>query len=278
MRGDDMEKGVMNRRSNSRSCLQSIDYILPSQKRSQITIFVIVASIIVVSVIIIFLLIKGPEVRVLDENNPQAFIESCTREAVEEAIEILSKQGGDIKPKGSLNYEDEEIAYLCYNINFYERCVNQRPLLIEHIENEITEFIKPKVGNCFFNLESNLRGRYEIETGEMELRTVLQPKTVIVEIDKGFKMTRNEEVRDFEGFKMSKVHPIYDLAEIGMKIVNQESKYCNFDELGHMILYPEYDIKKFILGDANLVYRVSERGTGEEFNFAIRSCALPAGY
>lgn len=247
-------------------------------KKGQITIFVILGLIIVVGVIIIFLLIRPPEVRLLDENNPQAFVESCTREAVEEALEILSKQGGDIDPKGSLQYDDEEIAYLCYNFNYYERCINQRPLLIEHIENEITRYITPKVNDCFFNLESGLRGRYEIETSKMELRTILQPQTVFVEIDKKFKITRNDEVRNFEGFKMSMSHPIYDLAEVAMEIANQESKYCNFDELGFMIFYPEFDISKFIRGEADIVYSVLERATDRKFTFAIRSCPLPAGY
>ena len=249
-----------------------------NNKKSQIFIFVIMALIFIIGVVIVFLLINPPEVSLLDENNPQAFVESCVREAVEEAIGILSKQGGDINPEGSLQFEDEEVAYLCYNFNYYYQCVNQRPLLIEHIENEITNYIRPIVSDCFFNLESGLRKRYDVTSSPMELRTVLQPKVVFVEIDKEFEMVRNDEVRKFEGFKMSMSHPIYNLAELGMKVANQEAQYCNFDELGHMILYPEYDITKFIRGDANIVYRVSERASGESFTFAIRSCPLPDGY
>lgn len=247
-------------------------------KKGQIAIFIILALIIIVGVIIIFLLFNPPEIKILDEKNPQASVESCTREAVEEAIEILSRQGGDIQPKGFIRFKGEEITYLCFNYDYYDNCINQRPLLIEHIENEITDYIRPKVEACFNDLKNLLENRYEIETSEMKISTKLHSKNVIVEIDKKFKMSRGDEVREFDDFRMHMVHPIYDFANIAMNIVNQESRYCNFDELGFMILYPNYDITKFITGEADVIYKIKERSTGEEFDFAVRSCVLPAGW
>lgn len=124
-----------------------------NSKHAQITIFIIVAILIIVVLIILFLVFQSPTIRNLDENNPQSFVESCTRESVELAIERLSKQGGDINPRGYIDYQDEKVKYLCYNANFYEQCINQRPLLIEHIENEITNFIRPQIEECFFTLK-----------------------------------------------------------------------------------------------------------------------------
>ena len=91
-------------------------------------------------------------------------------------------------------------------------------------------------------------------------------------------MTRNQESREFDNFKMIMAHPIYDLAEITMEIANQESRYCNFDELGYMILHPKYDITKFITGEADIIYTVTEISTGEKLTFAVTSCELPPGY
>ncbi len=282
-----MEYKKSNKKANSRftklkgsnSVFGSLfNKLFPQPKTSQIALFVILGVLIVIAIVIIFLLIRSLEVRILDEDNPQAFVESCTREAVEKAIAILSRQGGDIKPKGAIMHDTEEISFLCFNYNFYEPCINQRPLLIEHIENEITDYIKPIVSDCFFNLESSLRKRYDIETSQMDLKTILKPKTVTVEINKFLKLTRKEEVRDFESFKMVMAHPIYNLAEIAITITNQESRYCNFDELGYMVFYPEYDIKKFERGDSNIIYKITERATEQNFNFAIRSCPLPPGY
>lgn len=265
--------------NKSDSCFTlALKSLFPRSKRSQITIFIILGLIIVVSFVIIFIFFKTPELKVVDENNPQAFIESCARESVEEAIDLLSKRGGDINPLGYVSYKGENIAYLCYNEEFYKSCINQRPLFVEHIENEITNYITPVIAECFFDLKSKLEKRYSIEESEMKVKTKLQSGHVSVKIDKNFKMLRKDEARDFNEFRMNTVHPIYEFAKISMEIVNQEITFCNFDELGFNILHPEYDIKEFITGNSDIIYNIKDVATGEEFTFAVKSCTLPAGF
>jgi len=246
--------------------------------KAQITIFIILGLVIILGIIIFFMLLKAPEEKIVDENKPNAFIESCTREAVEDALAILSKQGGDIVPKGYLTHDGEDISFLCFNVEYYERCINQRPLLIEHIENEITNYIEPLVNDCFLKLEDNLEKRYDVSSSNMKLKTTLYPKNIVVDINKEFKMNRGEEELNFKNFKTILIHPIYDLAEIAMEIVNQERLYCNFDEIGYMILYPEYDVTKFIRGEGDIIYTITERATNQSLRFAVRSCSLPPGY
>jgi len=249
------------------------------KKKGQITIFIIIGLIIVVLVMLFFLLKNPPQPKEFDESNPQAYIEACTRGVVEEALELLSSQGGDITPVGSITYNSTEITYLCYIDAYYKQCINQRPMLVEHIENEITNYITPKVQNCFKSLELSQNKRYDIENSQdINLVTKLHPKQIIVEIDKEFKMIRENEVREFKHFKMNMVHPIYNFAEIAMEIVNQESRYCNFDVLGFMILYPGYDIKDKITGENDVIYKITERATNQEFWFAVKSCPLPPGF
>jgi hypothetical protein len=247
-------------------------------KKGQITIFIILGLILVVGFALVFLLINPPEAKIIDDKNPTAFIETCTQEAVEEAIEIISRSGGDINPRGFLKYKDEDITYLCYTNNLYFPCTTQRPLLIEHIESEITNHITPIIADCFFKLKEKTEKTHTVETSGINLITTLHTQSVAVKIDKKFKMTRKGESIDINTFRMRLVHPIYDLAKIAMEITNQESKYCNFDELGYMILHPEYDITKFITGNANIIYGVRDISTNQEFKFAIRSCRLPEGY
>jgi len=247
-------------------------------KKCQVTIFIILGLIIIILIIMLFLFMNPPEVKVLDEKNPQAYIETCTREAVEEALSILSPRGGDIIPNGSIIFNSTEITYLCYKGEYYQPCINQRPLLIEHIEKEITNYINPIVAECFYDIEKVLEKRYKVETSEMNLKTKLHSGSVIVEIKKDFKMSRKGEVRDFDEFVMHMVHPIYDLAKISMEIVNQEASYCNFDYLGYMIFYPRYDITKFKTGDSDIIYVVEDRNTNDKFRFAIRGCVLPSGF
>ena len=247
-------------------------------KKGQVTVFIIIGVLIVVGLLILFFIFSGPGLNVADVDNIQPFIESCSREATEEAISILSQKGGDISPKGYISYNGQEITYLCYSTATYLPCVNQRPLLVEHIENEITNYITPIISECFLELRGNLEDRYEIEESGLIVETTLQSKNVVVKIDKDYKITRGSEVRDFDGFRMNLVHPVYDFAKLSMEIVNQESKYCNFDELGYMIIHPEIDIEKFVSGDADLIYKLKEVATDQNFTFALKSCTLPAGY
>lgn len=246
-------------------------------RRGQITIFIILALILVVSIFLIFLLRKEPSLEIINEESPQSFIESCTKDAVEEALDILMSQGGYLEPKISVMHLGKNITYLCYNANSYLPCVNQRPLLVEHIQKEITTYIEPRISNCFQTLKSKLEPKYEVELGEMKLNTTLRTKQVVVNIDRDFKMVRGDKIISFEKFKIGLIHPIYELSKTTMEIINQESQYCNFDTLGFMIFYPEYDIRKFRNSDSDLIYNVKEVASNKEFVFAIRSCASPAG-
>ena len=256
-------------------------------KKAQVTIFIILAMIIVVAIAVLFLLIKKPDLQIEDVENPQAYIESCTRELVEEAIGILSEQGGDIEPKGSTMFRGRDITYLCYNANYYIPCVNQRPLLIEHIQDEITNYIEPKVENCFQTLKTKLEDKsHVIEMGEMKITTTLQTKQVLVNINRDFKMTKRDSTREFKNFKMSLSHPLYELLKIVIEITNQEARFCNFDILGYMIFYPEYNLNKFRPGASeeqeidtgDVIYQIRHISTNQRFVFATRSCALPPGF
>lgn len=248
-------------------------------KKSQIFIFIILALLLVVIFLILFLLFRPVRPQLIDENNPQAFVESCVSEATEDAIKILSVHGGDIEPKGFVLHQGKDITYLCYNINYYISCVYQRPQLIEHIEKEITNYIFPIVAKCFQALEENLERRYEIKNpSDLSIETRLWSKNIAIEIDKVFEMKRGKIERKFDFFKVNLISPIYNLADISMEIANQEAQYCGFDHLGHMILYPSYNIEKFETGDGTMIYTVTEIATDQSFVFAIRSCVLPPGY
>ena len=88
----------------------------------------------------------------------------------------------------------------------------------------------------------------------MTLTTRLYPKQVVIEINKKISASRGDQVRTFERFRMNLVHPMYNFAKLAMEIANQEAKYCSFDDLGHMILYPQYDIASTITGDSDSIY------------------------
>ena len=152
-----------------------------------------------------------------------------------------------------------------------------------NIENKICLDIGASTGGFTqVLLKYNAKKIYSVDVGKNQLHEKLLKEKKIVNLEKiNARYLKDElfnESIDINTFRMRLVHPIYDLAKIAMEITNQESKYCNFDELGYMILHPEYDITKFITGNANIIYGVRDISTNQEFKFAIRSCRLPEGY
>lgn len=245
-------------------------------KNAQVAIFIIVALIIVVAALLIFLLWRAPSTATMAAD-PENYIESCIEENTKQAISILSEQGGDIEPELSVSYMGDEITYLCYNQGSYKPCINQRPMLIEHLEKEIDNYVEPGVRECFQTLRKELEDRgYEISMAGMSVETELQSNRALVNVKRKFIMSRRDETRSFENFQGKTATPLYELAEIAMEVTNQEAEYCNFENLGFMIIYPDYDIRKESF-DGSLIYTITDLPTQHSFKFAVRSCVLPAG-
>lgn len=247
--------------------------------RGQVTIFIIIALMLAVLIALIFVARTPPKYGISSEGSPQPYIDGCTKQYVKEALKKIEMYGGDLSPKFSVIYNDTNRSYLCYTNQYFKPCINQRPRLIEHIESQITEYIKPRLlDECFVSLSEKMKNRYDVQMGDMDVKTRLFPNEVLVEVNRKFIMSREGvKSREFDSFKIQLIHPIYNLAEISNEIVNQEAQFCNFDNLGYMIMHPEYDITKFETGNSDIIYTVKDRNSGNDFNFAIRSCALPPG-
>ncbi len=247
-------------------------------KKGQLAIFIIIALILVVVIILLFLLISQPDLSTPDTQNPNLYIEKCAKDSVKEAIEILLPRGGSIEPTNYKLYQDEKRTYLCSTNNFYERCIHQEPLLAEHIEKEITEYAKPRIEQCFLSLKQELESKnYAVEMGGMEVQTRLLPKKVEIEINRDFVIKKNDVEQRFKRFRGEIINPLYDLVVVALEIIKQEARFCNFERVGYMMFYPDYDIQKFSASDGSDVYTIKERASEEEFVFAVRSCVMPAG-
>jgi len=70
----------------------------------------------------------------------------------------------------------------------------------------------------------------------------------------------------------------YDLALVVQEIVNQEARFCHFENLGFMVFYPKFNIERFRTGDGTLIYTAKHIETQEEFKFALRGCVIPPGF
>jgi len=249
-------------------------------KKAQVTIFIIIALIIVVSIAFILVIWKKPKISISEEENPDSYIRKCTKDAVKETLEILMRQGGYVSPTNFKIYNNEKISYLCYTENYYERCKNQEPMLIEHLEKEITENIQPQILTCFNSLKTELEKRgYVVSMKDINVSTELQPGKIHVKIEREFTMAKNEESKTFKEFESYTISPIYNLALIALEISNEEAENCDFDYMAYNMIHNSYIIKKERAGDGyTKIYSIKEKSSEKQFQFAVRSCVItPVG-
>ena len=252
----------------------------PKSKRSQVTIFIIVGIVIIGIVALFFLFRSGiviPGIGEKPEKNPNIFLESCIEDKVKEAVELISSQGGYISNPlhKTFKFTEEEtygnISYLCYTQNYYVPCINQEPMLIQHLKNEVHNYISDDVRNCFDDLASSLeRQNYVVDATYRDFEIELTEKKVIIEIDAELTLTKTGETSKREDFKIIIPSRFYDLALVVQEIVSQEARFCNFEYLGYMLFYPQWDINKFRTSDSIIIYTVEHKDSKEKFRFAIR--------
>ena len=246
-------------------------------KRGQVAIFIIIGILLVVAIILIFIFWKSPDIDRPSPFSPSTYISSCVKDSAKKAIPILSENGGSITPKNGISYRSKNFAYLCYNANYYESCVNQQPMLIEHMEEEITEYIRPEVKDCFSGLQRQLESQgYQVSLGPLKIETELRPNRIVVTTNRKITISKGEDTRSFTDFETKFPTALYEFGDVATEIVNQETGNCGFDTLTFMLMHPEYDVRKKVVEDSNL-YTLKSLETGEEFKFATRSCAMPPG-
>jgi len=245
-------------------------------KRAQVTLFVIIAIAIVAGVLLLVSL--KPELNHLTkEPEPSSYIEKCMRDSASEALDLLSTQGGTLKPTGYALYNNEKVSYLCYTSDYYSRCVNQQPMLKYSVESEITDYVKPKVQQCLRNLKQQYEKRgYSVDVGVMQLKTTLQPKKVVVDLNMPLTVKKEDTAR-YENFEAIVLHPIYDHIMLSQDIVNSETHYGDYDQLSYMLYNPKTSIDKKSTGE-NTIYILRDRNSDKRFLFAVRSYVMPPGF
>ena len=250
-----------------------------SKKRGQVTIFIILAILLVAVALSIFYFI--PKIKTttgFDEKNPNLFLQSCLEDTLTEVVEIISLQGGSYELDFSYNYVDQDESdqttnYLCYEQESFEAsCTVLQPMLRTHIEKEITRELTPEFNNCFNELMSKYRAKgYDVDSTQGELETLLLPNKVTLSSTAELRLTKKENLKQTD-FKVSVESNIYDFVRIANEILLWETAFGDAPIMNVMYNHQEYDVQKRDLeGDDTKVYLLQHLETLEKFNFASRA-------
>ncbi len=255
-----------------------------SDKKSQVTIFVIIGILLVATIIGLILWRGEMIVDITDRDMPQPHsrIRSCTEESVYEAVDIMLPQGGYVEPSNYRLYENDKVEYLCYTQNYYEPCVNQEALYFNHLESEIHDYVKDDVEDCFDSLIEEYKDQnYDIDEEDLDLEIELRPGQILVDVDKIVEMTKGDTSARYSEDSYAINSPLYDLAAVAQEIVSQEANDCGFDYMSHSILYHSYQVRKDQVGGgetSSSIYKIKDTTTGKTLNVAIKSCIMPGGF
>ncbi len=251
-------------------------------KYGQITIFVIIAIVLVAAVGFIFL-ISRPSVSpgISPRTDPEGYIRNCISSSVSNAEGLLIPNGGFVNPTGNgfTNFNGSKIAWMCYTSSSEQLCTNNHPMLRVEIEKEIFNYIKPEIDRCFSDVKSELSS-YDYSDKPIENFSVnIVPSGVKVVLEKEISYTKAGEKVTIDNFNTQINSPLFEFVLLTLKIVTQElncncgSESCdadllrlNRDNRNFEITKPDYET------NGREIYRIQETLSGKQFNLAIRNC------
>lgn len=248
------------------------------EKKGQVTIFIIIAILIVVMGILVYIFF--PQIKStlgVGVTNPQAFIEECIKEEIEDAVEAVSLHGGSIEPENYILYDNQPIEYLCYTNEDYKLGIIQQPMLRSHIEEEIKNEIQSEVDDCFISLkESYEKKGYNANLDPGSVRVELLPSRVVSTFDYSLTLTK-EDTEIYDSFSVILNNNLYELMSIANNILEWEATQGHAEPMAYMLLYPYLKVERELKSDDTKIYILTDKDTGNKFQFASRSLVFPPG-
>jgi hypothetical protein len=253
-----------------------------NNKRGQITIFVIIA-IIIVAVLIIFFTYALPKIRSYF-SNPQAGLENCFKDNIEKELPKILLSGGTLKPELYFMHEGGMVDYLCYTSEYYQTCAMQKPFIKQDIENQLKTAIDANVQKCFNDYIEKLKVKGYVvsvspENADLSIR--INSTYIIAYLNNQITAKKGEETISYSGAKLfnAKISSnVYEILMVASSILNFEARYGDSNPETYMFYYKNLKVEKKKQSDGTKIYIITDKNTEEKFKFATRSLAWPPGY
>ncbi len=248
-------------------------------KRGQVTIFIIIAIIIVGIVLVYFLFLKPKSV--IDFGDKPDF-EGCVNDVISTSLVKLGTQGGYASPGLYHTYQDERISYLCYTNLYYKRCSSQTPFLDSHFESELRKDAEQEIKNCYTNSLEELqkRGYSVVSQQEPEVSIDIGFNKINTKLKAPVVLTSEGNVggQSFTEFNIEMASQMPQIIQIAGSILEEEIRIgeSNINEL--MFYYPDIVIDAVGRDDGSIIYIIENIKTNDKFQFAIRNFVFPPGY
>ena len=246
-------------------------------KKGQVTIFIILALLIVIFGILIYTFYPSIKDGLETETKtPEQFVSNCLKEDLENLVEKISSQGGSLNPEHYFLYNGNKLEYLCYTDEYYLTGKRLNPMLFQHIEKEIKNNIQARANECFDNLvESYEKKGYSAELKKGSMSVELLPEKILTRFDNYTLTLTKSSAEKHDKFQIVLNNNLYELVEIANSILDWESTYGDAETSIYMTLKKDLKVEKWKQLDGTTVYILTDRNTQDKFQFASRSVAWP---
>lgn len=253
---------------------------ISGEKKGQVTIFVVIGLIIVVAAILLILFFPSVKEPRSETENPRAYLEDCLKEDIEKTIKNVSLHGGEVNPELTYKYNGTDIRYLCYTEEYHRTCIVQETFLRKSIEEEIKEDISNNVRKCFTEMEESFEGRgYDTNLKKGDYEISLKPERIEANFDYSLSLSQKEkQTQNIDKFSILIDSDLYELVSVTNSIINWEVQYGDVETTSYMNYYRDLKVEKKKQPDGTTVYILTNRDSGDKFQFASRSNAWPPGY
>lgn len=253
--------------------------IFPENFKGQVTIFIIIAILIVALGILIYLYYPKIFSNTSTETiNPSEYIQQCMQQKIEDTVQNLSLQGGSVNPGFYYTYENNKIEYLCYTNEYYKPCIVQQPMLLEHIQSEILKEIKNSTISCFNSMEKSYTTKgYEVSMNPGNTTVELLPEKIVTTFGYNLTLTKGETEK-YQDFRIVLDNNLYELVGVANSIIGLETTEGDAETTTYMNYYHDLKVEKQKQLDGTKIYILTDRNNDKKFQFASRSYVFPPGY
>ena len=217
----DYLKNIMNKRVKSK--IPSPNF-LSENRRGQVTIFIIIAIVLITAVSLYFIFRDKITVgNSTSETDPiYNYMISCLEKTSNEGISYLAAHGGYYNLPGilSLNYLGRDINYYYLNSKIYTPS-------IERVESELENYLFDKLNVCLDFEEFENQG-FEINKGDLVISANIKENEIDIDLNYPITIRKGETTERLKEFEVKIESNIEKLLFVSEEIVNSYSETPGF--------------------------------------------------
>ena len=117
---------------------------------------------------------------------------------------------------------------------------------------------------------------YDVNLKKGDTVVELLPKKISATFNSELTLTKDSAKR-YEKINVVLNNNLYELTSIADSILNWEARYGNAETTLYMNYYRDLKVEKLLQGDGSKIYILTDRNSGDKFQFATRSVVMPPG-